>query len=52
MCNILVDKRDLNIPCGKMDVNGMSRVGVCFNGGFCECGDEDSGATEDRKILN
>jgi hypothetical protein len=22
MCNILVDKRDLNVPCGKMDVNG------------------------------
>ena len=33
-------------------IGDASRVGVCFNGGPCEGGDEDSGVTGDRKILN
>ena len=33
-------------------IEDVSRFGVCFNGSPCERGDEDSVATEDRKILN
>jgi len=33
-------------------IEGVSRVALYFNGGSCEGGDEDSGCTGDRQILN
>jgi hypothetical protein len=34
------------------EIVDVNRFGLCFNGGPCEGGDENSGVTEDWKILN